>query len=73
MPTAPRYYPPWHPGAAYHIYNRAVSLNRLFAVERDVAKFRRCLKERMTPFLEIYALACVRGGRRGCAGGARSG
>ena len=59
MKKVPFYYAPWHPGASYHVYNRAVSLNRLFVVEADVHKFRDNLKEKLRPFFEIYALACV--------------
>jgi hypothetical protein len=48
----------WIPGATYHVYNRAVAMNKLFVVERDYRLFREKL-ERLKPYLEIYALACV--------------
>jgi len=48
----------WIPGASYHVYNRAVALNKLFVVKRDFEIFRRKL-ERLKPYAEIYALACV--------------
>lgn len=48
----------WIPGASYHVYNRAVALNRLFVVEGDHRLFRKKLK-RLKPYVEIYALACV--------------
>ena len=53
------YYAPWEPGGSYHIYNRAVSLNRLFTSRRDVYKFREKLRRKLLPFFEIYALGCV--------------
>ena len=59
MHTTPSYYAPWYPGGSYHVYNRAVSLNRLFVVEKDVLRFRDSLRDKLRPFFEIYALACV--------------
>ena len=48
----------WIPGATYHVYNRAVALNKMFVVKRDHELFREKL-QRLKPYVEIYAIACV--------------
>ena len=45
----------WHPGGSYHVYNRAVPLNRVFIDEEDLARFREKLR-RLEPYASIYAL-----------------
>ena len=57
--TSADYLAPWVPGASYHIYNRAVTLNRLFVNWRNVAKFREVIALKLRPFFYLYCLSCV--------------
>ena len=41
------YFAPWVPGASYHVYNRAVPLNRLFCTAYNITKFRAVLREKL--------------------------
>ena len=53
------YFAPWVPGASYHVYNRAVPLNRLFCTAYNITKFRTVLREKLRPFFVLYSVACV--------------
>ena len=58
MTSADQYRAPWLPGASYHVYNRAVPLNRMFVHERDWEVFLAKL-HRLLPVFELYAYALV--------------
>lgn len=53
------YLAPWEPGASYHVFNRAVALNRLFCSWDNVAKFRAVLTAKVKPVFAIYSLSLV--------------
>ena len=53
------YFAAWAPGGSYHVYNRAVALNRMFCNWYNVSKFRAVLRERVCPFFAVYSLSLV--------------
>ena len=53
------YFAPWEPGGSYHVYNRAVALNRLFCTGYNIEKFRDVLRQKLKPYFAIYSVSCV--------------
>ena len=55
----PHYFPAWVPGGTYHVFNRAVALNRLFCSWANVRKFRESLAGRLRPVFALYSVSLV--------------